>query len=172
MSRKATERQMELLKSERVQAPTETPKAETVTRYRLALVREEETPYEDLSLDRPAAVARFLNEQLNDRPQEAMCAVYLDTRNQLIAWQIAYLGTLNRAAVEPRALLQMALLTNAAGIILAHNHPSGDPSPSVEDLAFTRRMAEAGDVIGIRLVDHLILGGGDRWVSLRQRGGW
>ena len=66
----------------------------------------------------------------------------------------------------------MALLTNAAGIILAHNHPSGDPSPSAEDLAFTRRMAEAGDLIGIRLVDHLILASEEKWVSLRQRGAW
>ena len=66
----------------------------------------------------------------------------------------------------------MALLTNAAGIILAHNHPSGDPSPSAEDLAFTRRMAEAGDLIGIRLVDHLILASEEKWVSLRQRDAW
>ena len=170
MNRKTNKKQMELLKSERVQESAVAAKIETITRYRLALVREEDTLYEDVSLTHPKAVAEFLNGQLHDRPQEAMCAVYLDTRNRLIAWQIAYLGTLNRAAVEPRAFFQMALLTNAAGIILAHNHPSGDPSPSAEDLAFTRRMAEAGDVIGIRLVDHLILGGEAKWVSLRQRG--
>lgn len=172
MSRKTKKKQMELLKPERVQKTAEADKTDIITRYRLALVREEDTPYEDVSLTHPKAVAEFLNGQLHDRPQEAMCAVYLDTRNRLIAWQIAYLGTLNRAAVEPRALLQMALLTNAAGIILAHNHPSGDPSPSAEDLAFTRRMAEAGEVVGVRLIDHLILGDGSRWVSLRQRGAW
>lgn len=63
----------------------------------------------------------------------------------------------------------MALLTIAAGSILAHSHPSGYPSPSAEDLAFTRRTAEAGDLIGIRLVDHLILASEAKWVSLRQR---
>ena len=147
-------------------------KLDSVARYRLALVREEDTAYGDLSLTHPEAVARFLQEQLNDRPQEVMAAVFLDTRNRLIAWQIAFVGTLNRAAAEPRAILQMALLTNAAGFVISHNHPSGDPSPSAEDLSFTRRLAEAGDVVGIRLVDHIILGSKDRWISLRQRGGW
>ncbi len=172
MRRKARDTQMKLLKAERIQQTSDEPEMQALTRYRLALIREEETPYKDLSLSHPAAVAKFLNEQLEDRPQEAMCAVYLDTRNHLIGWQIAYLGTLNRAVVEPRAIFQMALLTNAAGVIIAHNHPSGDPSPSAEDLAFTRRMAEAGDVIGTRLVDSIILGGNGRWVSLKQRGAW
>ena len=81
-------------------------------------------------------------------------------------------GTLGRAAGEPRAILKRALLFDAAGLILFHTHPSGDPSPSAEHLTFTRRIAEAGEVVGIRLVDHLILGSVARWVSLRQRGGW
>lgn len=156
----------------RAQRASSSAKLDSVARYRLALVREEDTAYGDLSLSHPEAVARFLQEQLNDRPQEVMAAVYLDTRNRLIAWQIAYAGTLNRAAVEPRAILQMALLTNAAGFVLSHNHPSGDPSPSVEDLTFTRRLADAGDVVGVRLVDHIILGSQGRWISLQRRGGW
>ena len=60
----------------------------------------------------------------------------------------------------------------AAGLVLFHTHPSGDPSPSAEDLAFTRRLAEAGEVVGVRLVDHLVLGATGAWVSLRERGGW
>ncbi|HNU83642.1 MAG TPA: JAB domain-containing protein, partial [Thermoanaerobaculia bacterium] len=84
--------------------------------------------------------------------------------------QLAYIGTLTRAAVEPRGILTAALLVNAAGILLFHNHPSGDPSPSAEDLAFTRRMAEACQVVGIRLVDHIIVGEAPAFVSLRQRG--
>ena len=59
-----------------------------------------------------------------------------------------------------------------AGMLLFHTHPSGDPSPSAEDLAFTRRLADAGDLLGVKLHDHVILGGGHRWVSLRRRGGW
>lgn len=98
-----------------------------------------------------------------------MGSLVLDTRNRLIGEREVFRGTLNRAAVEPRAILKHALLQNAAGVVLFHNHPSGDPSPSVEDLAFTKRTAEAGEVLGIQLVDHLILGSGERWVSLREQ---
>lgn len=169
MRRQAQDGQMEIFEGGRPEPPA---KPQTVARYRVALVKEGETAYADLSLSQPAAVACFLGGILADRPQEHMVAVYLDTRNRLIGWTIAHVGTINRAAAEPRTILQVALSLNAAGYILAHNHPSGDPAPSAEDLAFTRRMAEAGELIGIRLVDHLILGEQGRWVSLRERGGW
>ena len=74
--------------------------------------------------------------------------------------------------MEPRTILKQGLLLDAAGLVLFHTHPSGDPAPSAEDLAFTRRLADAGELVGPRLVDHLILGRGHRWVSLRQRGAW
>lgn len=118
------------------------------------------------------AVASYLGLRYTVRDQEVMGALYLDTRNRLIVECEIYRGTLNRAAAEPRAVLKKGLLRDAAGFVLFHTHPSGDPSPSAEDLAFTRRMAQAGEVVGIRLVDHLILGAGGRWLSLRRRGGW
>lgn len=93
-------------------------------------------------------------------------------RNRLISESDIYHGTLSRAAVEPRAILKQGLLRSAAGIILFHTHPSGDPSPSAEDLDFTRRMVEAGELLGIRLIDHLIRGSAGRWVSLKRRGAW
>ena len=123
-------------------------------------------------LSRPGAVARYLQLRYTRSGQEIMGALYLDTRNRLLAERELFRGTLNRAAVEPRAILKQGLLRDAAGLVLFHTHPSGDPSPSAEDLAFTRRLAEAGEVVGLRLVDHLILGRGRRWVSLRQRGAW
>ena len=83
-----------------------------------------------------------------------------------------YRGTINRAAVEPRGVLAAALLANAVAVVVFHNHPSGDPTPSAEDLAFTRRLSEAGNLLGVRLVDHVILGGPGRWYSLAERGGW
>ncbi len=143
----------------------------TITRYRVALVREEATPYESPeNCGDPAAAARFLHTILASWDREVMGALFLDTRNRAIGHQVAYIGTLTRAAVEPRGILSAALLANAAGIILFHNHPSGDPSPSAEDLAFTRRMAEAGEVVGVRVVDHVIVGEAPTYVSLRQRG--
>ena len=123
-------------------------------------------------LGAPAAVASYLALRYGVRDQEVMGALYLDTRNRLLAERELYRGTVNRAAVEPRAILKEGLLHGACGMVVFHTHPSGDPSPSPEDLAFTRRLAEGGELVGVRLVDHLILGGVGRWVSLRERGAW
>lgn len=123
-------------------------------------------------LAHPEAAARYLALRYGLPDQEVMGALFLDTRNRLLAESEVYRGTLNRAAVEPRGLLKEALVRGAAALVLFHTHPSGDPSPSAEDLAFTRRLAEAGEVVGVRLVDHLVLGSAGRWVSLRQRGAW
>jgi DNA repair protein RadC len=132
---------------------------ETIASYRVALVWEEATPSESPEhCGDPAAAARLLHKILSSWDREVMGALLLDTRNGAIGHQLAYIGTLTRAAVEPRGILTAALLFNAAGNLFCHNHPSGDPSPSAEDLAFTRRMAEAGEVVGIRLVDHIIVG--------------
>jgi DNA repair protein RadC len=123
-------------------------------------------------LERPAAAARYLVLRYGVRDQEVMGALYLDRRQRLLTERELYRGTLSRAAAEPRAILKAGLLAGAAGVLLFHTHPSGDPSPSAEDLAFTRRLAEAAEVVGIPLVDHLILGGTERWISLRERGAW
>jgi DNA repair protein RadC len=123
-------------------------------------------------LSRPEAVASYLALRYGTGAQEIMGALYLDVRNRLLVEAEIFRGTLSRAAVEPRAILKKGLLCDAAGLVLFHTHPSGDPSPSAEDLSFTRRAAQAGELVGVRLVDHLILGRGGRWVSLRQRGGW
>jgi DNA repair protein RadC len=123
-------------------------------------------------LGQPAAVARFLALRYSRRDQEVMGVLLLDARHRLIAENEVYRGTLNRAAVEPRALLKEALVRGAAGILVFHTHPSGDPSPSTEDLLFTRHLAAAADAVGLKLVDHMILGGAGAWVSLRERHAW
>jgi DNA repair protein RadC len=123
-------------------------------------------------LGHPAAVARYLALRFSVPDQEVMGALFLDTRHRLLGESDVYRGTLNRAAVEPRGLLKEALLRGAAGLILFHTHPSGDPSPSAEDLMFTRRLAEAAETVGLRLMDHLILGASGAWTSLKQRGAW
>ncbi len=128
-------------------------------------------PRRDL-LDRPDAVASYLGLRYGQEDQEVMGALYLDVRNRLIGEGDIYRGTLSRAAVEPRTILKVGLLNSASGFILFHTHPSGDPSPSAEDLSFTRRMAEAGEVVGVQLLDHIILGSAGRWVSLGRRGAW
>ncbi|MGH9361869.1 MAG: RadC family protein [Thermoanaerobaculia bacterium] len=121
-------------------------------------------------MTRPAEVVRYLALRYAVRDQEVVGALFLDGRNRLLADRELFRGTLTRAAVEPREILKESLLRGAAGMLLFHTHPSGDPSPSTEDLLFTRRLAEAGELVGVRLVDHLIVGGGGRWVSLHERG--
>jgi len=121
-------------------------------------------------LSEPDAVARYLSLRYGRPDQEIMGALFLDSRHRLLGESEHFRGTLSRASVEPRPILKEGLLQGAAALLLFHTHPSGDPSPSAEDLAFTRRMSKAGEVIGIRLLDHLILGSGSRWLSLRQRG--
>lgn len=123
-------------------------------------------------LDYPEAVASYLTLRFSVADQEVLGALYLDVRNRLITDREIFRGTLSRAAVEPRQILKEALLRNASSFLIFHTHPSGDPSPSAEDLAFTRRMADAGELLGVRMVDHLILGSGGRWVSLRRRRAW
>lgn len=123
-------------------------------------------------LAQPSAVAAFLALRYASAHQETMGALYLDSRLRLLAVRDHYKGTISRAAAEPRLFLREAIRLGAAGLILFHNHPSGDPTPSAEDHAFTRRMTEAGEAVGVKIVDHLVLGGVGRWVSLRERGSW
>jgi DNA repair protein RadC len=123
-------------------------------------------------LTRPAEVARYLVLKYQLRDQEVMGALFLDVRHGLLFDKEIYRGTLHRAAVEPREILKECLRRGVAAFALFHTHPSGDPTPSAEDLMFTRRMAEAAAVVGVELVDHLVLGATGRWVSLRERGAW
>ena len=121
-------------------------------------------------LRRPSAVASYLNLRFARRDQEVMGALFLDDHHRLISSKEFFRGTRTRTSVEPKVVLREAVLRGSEGLLLFHTHPSGDPSPSVEDLLFTRRMALATDVLGITLVDHMILGSAGSWVSLRQRG--
>lgn len=121
-------------------------------------------------LAHPAAVASYLSLRYQALDQEVLGALYLDARHRFLAERELCRGVLNRVAVEPRRVLREGLLLGAAGFVVFHTHPSGDPSPSAEDLSFTRRLAEAGKTVGVELVDHLILGAVGRWVSLRERG--
>ncbi|MEM6795711.1 MAG: DNA repair protein RadC [Acidobacteriota bacterium] len=123
-------------------------------------------------MDRPGAVASYLRVRYGRIDQEVMGALFLDVQNCLLSESEVFRGTLTGASVEPRAILREALLCGASGIVIFHTHPSGDPAPSLEDLEFTKRMARAGEIMGVRLIDHLIVGGFGRWVSLRQRLDW
>ena len=144
----------------------------TTCRFRVMLVREEPEPYGPETCAFPAQAATLLHRLSAGYDREMLGALYLDTKNRAVGHTVAYIGTINRTAAEPRGIIVPALLTNAVGIIVFHNHPSGDPSPSAEDLAFTRKLSEAAEAVGARFVDHLILGDPPSFVSLKERGCW
>lgn len=100
--------------------------------------------------------------------REHFHVLYLDTRRRLITSETISIGTLDASLVHPREVFRPAFEHSASGLLVAHNHPSGDPEPSPEDLALTRRLDKAAGLLGFYLVDHLIIAGTD-WVSLRQR---
>ena len=125
-------------------------------------------PEERRLLDSYELVARYLVMRYPSH-QEIVGALYLDSRQRLLAERELYRGTLTAARVEPREFLKQALLCGAASFVMFHTHPSGDPAPSSDDLAFTRRLEEAGKAMGILPDDHLIIGTGGRWVSLKSR---
>jgi DNA repair protein RadC len=103
------------------------------------------------------------------RSVEHFGAVLLDTKHRVIRTAVVAIGTLNSTVVEPRDVFREAMLGLAAAIVVFHNHPSGDPSPSPDDIALTRRLAAVGELIGIPVVDHLVLGDA-RYCSLKEMG--
>ena len=95
--------------------------------------------------------------------------LHLDGKNRIICMDLVSIGSLNQSIVHPREVFKTALLSNAAAIILVHQHPTGDPGPSSEDLAITRRLKEAGEIMGIKVLDHIIVGDGE-YLSFVERG--
>lgn len=101
---------------------------------------------------------------------EVCYVLFLTTRTGLIRFHQLSRGAISTTLVHPREVFQAALLANAACIVLIHNHPSGDPTPSPDDLAVTQRVRDAGEVIGVELLDHIIVGHGGRFASIREMG--
>jgi DNA repair protein RadC len=117
----------------------------------------------------PEDGADYIMEEMRNLNQEHFVVIFLNTKNQIIHRQTIFIGSLNASIVHPREVFREAVKRSAASIIVAHNHPSGDPAPSQEDIHVTKRLAESGKMIGIELLDHLIIG--DRkFVSLKEKG--
>ena len=117
----------------------------------------------------PAVCARYYMQEMRHLEQEELRIVYLDTRLRLMRDQILTRGTVNASVLSVREIMIGALRHRAVHLILIHNHPSGDPSPSSEDRSVTKQVAEAGALIGIRLADHIIIGD-NRYYSFKEWG--
>jgi len=117
----------------------------------------------------PADVYGLLREKLRYCDREHFKAVFLNTKHHIITIETVSVGSLNSSLVHPRELFKNSIKRSAAALILAHNHPSGDPTPSHEDISITRRLVEAGNIIGIQVLDHIIVGE-NSFISLKEQG--
>jgi DNA repair protein RadC len=121
------------------------------------------------SIHGPEDIAGIFMDEMKHLDREHFKAALLNTKNQILKVVTVSIGSLNASIVHPREILKPAISASAASIVLVHNHPTGDPAPSREDVEFTRRFAKCGDLIGIRLLDHVIIGAG-RYRSLKETG--
>ncbi|WP_433751279.1 RadC family protein [Falsibacillus pallidus] len=117
----------------------------------------------------PEDGANYVMNDMRFLSQEHFVCLYLNTKNQVLHRQTVFVGSLNASIVHPREVFKEAFRRSAASIICAHNHPSGDPSPSREDIEVTKRLAECGKIIGIDILDHLIIGD-KKFISLKEKG--
>ncbi|EFM09539.1 DNA repair protein RadC [Paenibacillus curdlanolyticus YK9] len=137
----------------------------------LRMVRESSTIFFPNRVIRsPKDAANLFRQFIGDLDREQFCILCLNTKNEPTALHTVSIGTLNASLVHPRETFKLAILANAASIIACHNHPSGQPDPSSEDIAITERLRDSGTLLGIELLDHLVLGDGITLVSMKERG--
>jgi len=142
-----------------------------MSRIRWQMVREEgpETlPFKDAG----DVATHLIRQGYADRDREAFIVLLLDVKHRVIAEEIVSIGILDGSLIHPREVFKAAVAGGAAAIILAHNHPSGDPAPSGQDQEVTNRLRKAGEILGIPVVDHVIVGSSGAHFSFREGGDW
>jgi DNA repair protein RadC len=122
-----------------------------------------------ITIKSPQDISRLFMEELRHLQKEVFKVVLLNTKNHVIKCIDISVGSLNSSIVHPREVFSEAVKSGCSAILLVHNHPSGDPDPSTEDIHTTRRLIEAGDILGIKVLDHIIIGDG-RYISLKEKG--
>ena len=147
-------------------------KAKLTETKRVVLEKEVSMNYPSLSYaikspDDAATIGREFM-RIHEEPEEYMYMICMNTKNKVIGvFEISH-GTVNTSVVGTREVFQKALLANAVSVIFMHNHPSGDPTPSREDVEITKRLAEAGKILGVEVLDHIVIG--DKYCSLKEKG--
>lgn len=143
-------------------------------RVRLVTVEQLRAAVDGPAIRMPSAAARYAQSVLAGKDREHFLALHLDSRHRVVSVEIVSMGTLSSSLVHPREVFKAAFLANAAAIICAHNHPSGDVAPSQEDRALLRRLEEAGQLLGVPVLDFLIVSEDAHWSASEQgmmRGG-
>jgi DNA repair protein RadC len=129
-----------------------------VPNYKVQLVRDGSVPAGSRLCKTPRAAADLFRAYIGDSDREHLVAMFLDAQNRFIGLHTISVGTIDYSVVHPREVFKAAILCNSAGLILAHNHPSGDHNPSNDDIAVTRELQRAADLMNIPIMDHLIIG--------------
>lgn len=145
----------------------------TVNKYSLRMVKEKREEYRSptkLLAESPENAERIIEDifRLREEPEEVCVLLCLNAKNGVISAFEVSRGALSMGIMHPREIFKRAIVSNASSILLAHNHPSGDTTPSSEDIGVTKRIVEAGNIIGIRVIDHIIIG--DSFISLKVEG--
>lgn len=140
---------------------------ELTVRYSVKKTGDGESVAVGRSLCTPKDAAVLLQELLQDEPSEVFGMLCLTTKHRVIAYHEVSRGTLDSTLVHPREVFKAAVVANAAAIVIAHNHPSGDPTPTADDVAVTRRLVATGDLLGIAVLDHIVVGEG-RYYSFKE----
>ena len=135
----------------------------------IKLVKESSFLYQTLTISSPKDAYEMIKDQLQDLDREQFIIACLNTKNEPTNISVVSVGTLNKAIVHPREVFKTAILSNAASIMTFHNHPSGETTPSQQDIQLTNRLYEAGELLSIKLLDHLIIGDGT-FTSLKEKG--
>lgn len=135
----------------------------------ISLVRESSVLYSGRTINSPEQGVTLVKPYLENSDREKLIVVGLDTKNQPTFLETVSIGTLNSSMVHPREVFKSAILGNSASILMFHNHPSGDMEPSKDDISITKRIVEAGKILGINLIDHIIIGN-NKFKSLREQG--
>lgn len=143
--------------------------AKRVNIVSIKLVKETSMLYKNRRVRSLQDSYEIFKEFLGEVDREYFVVMCLDTKNQPTNISVAHIGSLNASIVHPREVMKTAILSNAASIICAHPHPSGDPLPSPEDIQVTERLVEAGNIIGVDVLDHIVLGD-NCYISLKEKG--
>lgn len=142
--------------------------AKRVSIVSVKLVKESSLLYKERNIRSPKDAYTLMKHFLGDLDREAFIVISLDVKNSPVSINICHVGSLNSSIVHPREVMKTAILSNAASIMVGHNHPSGNCTPSTEDIEVTKRLLEAGKIIGIELLDHIIVGN-ENFVSLKEK---
>jgi len=143
--------------------------AQVKAAFELGRRQELEPEQKDYDIKNPQSVVKAIRSSIKDKAKEHFKLILLDNRNKIIGISTISIGTLNASLVHPREIFKEAIIHNSASVVLAHNHPSGDPEPSEEDIKITERLVKSGKILGIEVIDHIVIGKAN-FVSFKERG--